>query len=68
MPKIATSKMRENAVDSESGVIAIAGRFEEFDEFTEVVGAWDIDFRQISRGRLNADLAQVVGHANKSPI
>jgi len=53
--------MRKNGVTSTSDVITIAGQFQEFDEFTEVAAAWDIDFRQLGGGQLNASLAQVVG-------
>jgi hypothetical protein len=62
-PELTTSKMRKDDSQSESELIAIAGRFGEFDEFTEVAAAWDIDFRQLGRGRLNATLAQVVGNS-----
>ena len=55
--------MRKDKGTSEPDLIAIAGRFEEFDEFIEVTAAWDIDFRQIGSGRLNASLAQVVGES-----
>lgn len=53
--------MRKKENHNKPELIAIAGRFEEFDEFTEVVAAWDVDFRQIGSGLLNAKLAQVVG-------
>jgi AraC family transcriptional regulator, ethanolamine operon transcriptional activator len=53
--------MRKEEPVSKPELIAIAGRFEEFDEFAEMSAAWDIDFRQIGRGRLNATLAQVMG-------
>jgi AraC-like DNA-binding protein len=55
--------MRKDENHAEPELIAIAGRFEEFDEFTEVAAVWDIDFRQIGAGRLNANLAQVVGES-----
>ena len=61
--KLTTSKMRKDESNSEPELIAIAGRFGEFDEFTEVAAAWDLDFRQLGRGRLNATLAQVVGNS-----
>ena len=55
--------MRNNENHSEPELIAIAGRFDEFDEFTDVTAAWDIDFRQIGPGRLNANLAQIMGES-----
>jgi AraC-like DNA-binding protein len=55
--------MRKDENHIKPELIAIAGRFEEFDEFTEVAAAWDIDFRQIGSGKLNANLAQVVGES-----
>ncbi len=53
--------MRNNPDLPTSEIIAHAGRFTEFDEFIENTAAWDIDFRQLGRGDLNATLAQVVG-------
>ncbi len=38
----------------------IQGRFSDFDEFTEATAAWEIDFRQVGNGALNADLFQVL--------
>lgn len=46
-----------------SNLIAIAGQFAEFDQFTEFIDAWDIDFRQVGRGQLNTTLSQVVGNS-----
>lgn len=40
--------------------LTLTGEFKEFDEFTEFTAAWDIDFRQTSRGTLNAKLLQTV--------
>jgi AraC family ethanolamine operon transcriptional activator len=34
--------------------------FSDFDKFAEGVAAWDIDFKQLSSGRLGADLKQVL--------
>lgn len=51
------------AQTSESELIAIAGQFTEFDQFIEFSAAWDVDFRQIGRGPLNATLSQVVGES-----
>jgi AraC family ethanolamine operon transcriptional activator len=58
-----TSKMRNDSIGKKSELLSIAGQFSEFDEFMEVTAAWDIDFRQIGRGRLNATLAQAVGES-----
>jgi hypothetical protein len=55
--------MRKSEQTPGSEVIAIAGQFAEFDQFTEVTTAWDIDFRQITRGSLNATLSQAVGES-----
>jgi AraC-like DNA-binding protein len=55
--------MRKSEQTSESELIAIAGQFAEFDQFIEFSAAWDIDFRQIGRGSLNATLQQAVGES-----
>jgi len=55
--------MRINDTDTKPELIAIAGQFAEFDEFNEVAAAWDIDFRQLRSGKLNATLAQVVSES-----
>jgi len=55
--------MRKNDAARQSELIVVAGQFAEFDEFIEVAAAWDIDFRQIGRGRLNATLVQAVGES-----
>lgn len=47
--------------EQKTDLIVIAGQFTEFDQFTEFAAAWDIDFRQVGRGPLNATLSQVVG-------
>ena len=44
-------------------LIALAGQFAEFDQFIEFSAAWDIDFRQIGPGTLNATLSQAVGES-----
>ena len=44
-------------------IIAISGQFAEFDELIEFSAAWDIDFRQIGPGTLNATLSQAVGES-----
>jgi AraC family ethanolamine operon transcriptional activator len=60
-----TSKTR-NAISQASASEAdgmppvIQGRFSDFDEFTEATAAWEIDFRQVGNGALNADLFQVL--------
>jgi len=55
--------MRIDDTDTKPELIAIAGQFAEFDEFTEAVAGWDIDFRQLRSGKLNATLTQVVGES-----
>jgi AraC-like DNA-binding protein len=55
--------MRKSEQTSESELIAIAGQFAEFDQFIEFSAAWDVDFRQIGRGALNATLQQAVGES-----
>ena len=35
----------------------------EFDQFMEFTAAWDLDFRQLGRGSLNASLSQAVGES-----
>lgn len=55
----------ENAqlhTDSESvgKMLTLNMNFSEFDEFNQFVAAWDLDFRQLTRGRLNANLTQCV--------
>ena len=55
--------MRKSEQTSESELIAIAGQFAEFDQFIEFSAAWDVDFRQIGRGSLNATLQQAVGES-----
>lgn len=44
-----------------SELIIVAGQCTEFDQFMEISAAWDIDFRQIGKGALNATFLQVVG-------
>jgi len=41
-------------------MMVINSDFTEFDEFNAFSAEWDIDFRQVSRGLLNASLVQVV--------
>lgn len=53
--------MRKTEGNPKPETIAIAGQFAEFDEFTEHTAAWEIDFRQVGRGSLNATLSQAVG-------
>ena len=55
--------MRKDDADGKPELIAIAGQFVEFDEFTEVTAGWDIDLRQLCRGNLNASMAQLVGES-----
>lgn len=60
MLETTTSKLRKIPAPS-SETLSLSGQFEEFDEFSEFAAAWDIDFRQIGRGRLNATITQAVG-------
>lgn len=53
--------MRSSVQTSDSKPSVIAGQFAEFDQLTEVTVAWDIDFRQVGKGKLNATLAQATG-------
>ena len=55
------SEQNKSEQKGNSNLIAIAGQFAEFDQFTEFTTAWDLDFRQVGRGSLNASLSQVVG-------
>ena len=55
--------MRKSEQTSESELITIAGQFAEFDQFIEFTAGWDIDFRQLGWGSLNATLSQVVGES-----
>jgi hypothetical protein len=57
----ATSKMRNIDKSRENRLIALSGKFSEFDEFNEFTAAWDIDFRPVGGGSLNATLSQLVG-------
>ncbi len=41
-------------------MMVINSDFTEFDEFNAFTAEWDIDFRQLSRGLLNASLAQIM--------
>ena len=52
--------MRKKHQNPNPDKIAIAGKFSDFDQFTEFTAAWDLDFRQIGLGPLNATLCQVV--------
>ncbi len=38
----------------------VQGSFADFDEFTESTAGWDIDFRQVGKGRLSAELLQLL--------
>ena len=53
--------MRNSAEAPGSDMITISDQFAEFDQFMEFSAAWDIDFRQIGPGALNAKLSQAVG-------
>lgn len=53
--------MREPEQAPNAEPIAIAGQFADFDQFVEFSTAWDVDFRQIGPGNLNAKLSQAVG-------
>ena len=52
--------MRKPAANPLPSVIAFKGQFAEFDEFMEVAAGWELDFRQLGAGKLNASLSQVV--------
>ena len=52
--------MRKNDQVDSPPMLALMGRFAEFAEFVEAAAAWDIDFRQVGPGLLNARLAQTV--------
>lgn len=53
--------MRKPESSSNPEFIALSGQFEEFDELVEFSAAWEVDFRQVDRGLLNATLSQAVG-------
>ena len=55
--------MRKSAEATVSDMFTISGQFAEFDQFMEFSAAWDIDFRQIGPGALNAKLSQAVGES-----
>ena len=55
--------MRKSAEAPGSDMITISSQFAEFDQFMEFFAAWDIDFRQIGPGALNASLSQAVGES-----
>jgi len=55
--------MRNSIQFSDSKPIVIAGRFAELDQLTQVAAAWDVDFRQVGKGKLNATLAQATGES-----
>lgn len=52
--------MRTQRAPDQTMPLCLLGEFAEFDQFTEFAAAWDIDFRQISRGSLNSHLLQSV--------
>ena len=52
--------MRKSELVVDPSVLAFSAKFAEFDEFNEFAAAWDVDFRQLTRGLLNASLAQIV--------
>jgi len=55
--------MRKSELTPDSELIAIAGQFAEFDQLMEFAAAWDVDFRQIGRGALNATFSQALGES-----
>ena len=55
--------MRKSEQTTNSNLLAIAGQFAEFDQLMEFAAAWDIDFRQIGHGALNATFSQAVGES-----
>ena len=44
-----------------SNYVVVRNRFEDFDEFANAVRAWDLDFRQLDRGKSTPEFAQVIG-------
>ena len=44
-----------------SSYVVLRNRFEDFDEFATAVRAWDLDFRQLDRGKSTPEFAQVIG-------
>jgi len=55
--------MRKSAESPGYDMVTISSQFAEFDQFMEFSVAWDIDFRQIGPGALNATLSQAVGES-----
>ena len=52
--------MRKSELRVDPALLAFSAKFAEFDEFNESVAGWDVDFRQLNRGQLNASLFQIV--------
>ncbi len=52
--------MRKSVQSAPPEMLAIEGHFADFDQLTAFTAAWDIDFRQVDRGYLNASLSQLV--------
>jgi len=50
---------QSTAVPSSPPIHAAHFRFGSFDDFAEATSGWDLDWRQLDRGRLRADLLQV---------
>ena len=50
---------RSTAVPSSPPIHAAHFRFGSFDDFAEATSGWDLDWRQLDRGRLKADLLRV---------
>ena len=44
-----------------SSYVVVRNRFEDFDEFATAVRAWDLDFRQLDRGKSTPEFTQVIG-------
>jgi len=55
--------MRNLDANTVSPMLAIGARFEDFDEFNELVGEWDLDYRQLKRGPSATELKQLVSPA-----
>ena len=55
--------MRKSNAHTVSPMLAIGAKFDDFDEFNEFVGEWDLDYRQFKRGANWAELKQLVSPA-----
>ena len=53
-------KIAQSGLGDRLTMMVFNSNFTEFDEFNAFAAEWDIDFRQVSRGSLNASLVQVM--------